>query len=401
MKKIWKDYDFTLMFTPLILTAFGVVMIYSASMVYAVVKWGYASDHYLFQQLKWVFLGSLVFLFTMAVPYQKYQKWMKLIVMFVFFSLIGVLVFGKNVGNAKSWFDLGVFSYQPSEVAKLGLIMYLSSVFAKKQNYIGDFAKAVLPPLAVTIGVLGLIGMQPDIGTAAIVFMIASVVILSSGIRFKHIFLLSVLTALITIIMVPGMKTEERSERFTGAYQPFQLPEDEGYHLIQSFIAIGTGGLSGEGLGNSVQKLGYLLEPHTDFIMAIVAEELGLFGVLFVIGSLSIIVLRGLFIARKCHDAFGSLLAIGISSMIGIQAFINMGAISGILPVTGVPLPFVSYGGSSLLVLFASVGILNNIAKQVKAQDNTSYTTTQPTQQPTTQRTSQQSFKGGRRQWVR
>jgi len=150
-----------------------------------------------------------------------------------------------------------------------------------------------------------------------------------------------------------------------------------------------------------VQKLGYLLEPHTDFIMAIVAEELGLFGVLFVIGSLSIIVLRGLFIARKCDDAFGSLLAIGISSMIGIQAFINMGAISGILPITGVPLPFVSYGGSSLLVLFASVGILNNIAKQVKAQDNTSYTTTQPTQQPTEQRTSQQSFKGGRRQWVR
>lgn len=402
MKKIWKNYDFTLIFTPLILTAFGVVMVYSASMAYAVVKWGYASDHYLFQQLKWVFLSSLVFLFTLAVPYQKYQKWIKPMMLFMLGTLIGVLAFGKSVGNARSWFDLGVFSFQPAEVAKLGLIMYLSSVFAKKQNYIGDFAKAVLPPLAMTIAVLGLIGLQPDIGTAAIIFLIAATVIISSGIRFRHIFLLSALTALIMVIMIPGMKTDERTERFTGAYQPFQLPEDEGYHLIQSFVAIGTGGLSGDGLGNSVQKLGYLLEPHTDFILAIIAEELGLFGVLFVIGSLSIIVLRGLFIARKCKDAFGSLLAIGISSMIGVQAFINMGAISGILPITGVTLPFVSYGGSSLIVLFASIGILNNIAKQVHKDENTGYTTTQPKDQPTQQTTSrEQRVKGGGQQWVR
>src|SRR5690625_600480 len=165
------------------------------------------------------------------------------------------------------------------------------------------------------------------------------------------------------------MVTDTRISRFTGAYQPFTAPEDSGYHLIQSYIAIGVGGLTGEGLGQSVQQLGYLWGAHTDFIMSIIAEELGFVGVMIVIALLATIVLRGFYISRQCHDSFGSLLAIGLSALVGIQAFVNLGAISGILPITGVPLPFISYGGSSLIVMFIAMGILNNIARSVKQQE--------------------------------
>lgn len=401
MKKLIKDFDFTLIFAPLILTCFGVVMIYSASMVYAVVK-DVPADFYLWKQIKWVMVGLVVFLFTMHFPYQKYHKLMLLIVGFMASTLVLVLIFGKNVGGANSWFDFGPISFQPSEVAKLGLIMYLASAFAKKQKYIGDFARGVVPPLTITVFVLGLIVLQPDLGTATIIFMIACTMIISSGVKYRHIFLLGMVGLIFFLLVLPSMSSPERISRFQGAYQPFADEQGDGYHLIQSYISIGTGGLTGEGLGQSVQKLGYLLEPHTDFIMAIVAEELGLIGVTIVIGLLFTIIMRGLYISRKCKDAFGSLLAIGISSMLGIQAFVNLGAISGVLPITGVPLPFVSYGGSSLVVLMASVGILNNIAKQVNIQRKESFATQPPkTSSKPRQSTYQRVNTKGGKPWVK
>lgn len=370
MKNKMKHFDFTLIITPLILTAFGVVMIYSASMVIAVVQLEVPSNYYLIKQIKWFAIGASLFFITAFIPYYKYQKVIKIIVFSVIFMLILVLFIGKNVNNAKSWFDFGTLSFQPSEIAKLGLIMYLSSVYSKKLDYINNFGRAVVPPLILTALILGLISMQPDIGTAAIVLLIAGTVIISSGIRIRHILLLTSLGAGLLAVAIPSMATDERIARFTGAFQPFSDPGGDGYHLIQSYLAIGNGGFFGQGLGQSVQKLGYLLEPHTDFIMAVIAEELGLIGVLIVIGLLATIVLRGFYIAGKCKNPFGSLLAIGISSMIGIQALINMGAVSGLLPITGVPLPFVSYGGSSLVVLMISMGILNNIAWHVRKQED-------------------------------
>ncbi|TMN23457.1 putative lipid II flippase FtsW [Lentibacillus cibarius] len=360
-----KDYDFTLMITPVFLTAFGIVMIYSASMVLAVVE-GYESSHYLVKQIQWFVLAMGAFAITSIFPYKNYQKLIKLIVLVIVILLVGVLLFGSTINNARSWFNFGPVSLQPAEFAKLGLIIYLASVYSKKQSYINEFYRGVLPPLVLTAVILGLIVLQPDIGTAAIIFLIACSVILSSGINFKHLLLLGSLGALLVLFTIPSMITDERISRFAGAYQPFEDPADDGYHLIQSYLAIGAGGLNGEGLGQGIQKLGYLLEPHTDFIMAVIAEELGFIGVIIVVGMLAVIVLRGLFIARKCPDSFGSLLAIGISAMVGIQAFINLGAISGMLPITGVPLPFVSYGGSSLLVMMMGMGILNNIAKSVR-----------------------------------
>ncbi|GAA0444222.1 MAG: putative lipid II flippase FtsW [Bacillota bacterium] len=359
-----KNYDFTLMITPILLAAFGLVMIYSASMVFAVVN-EYKPTHYLGLQSVRFAMGLGAFIVCCIFPYKYYQKLIKPIILGIILLLIAVLLFGSNVNNAQSW----IFGIQPAEFAKLALIMYLASVYSKKQEYIDQFSKGVLPPLILTGIILGLVVLQPDIGTASIIFLIACSVIFSSGIRLKHLLILIGIGVALLLFAIPYMITDERLSRFTGAYQPFQTPDSHGYQLIQSYLAIGNGGILGEGLGQSVQKLGYLTEAHTDFIMAIVAEELGFLGVVIVIGMLAIIVLRGIFISRKTKDSFGALLAIGISSMVGLQAIINLGAISGLLPITGVPLPFVSYGGSSLLVLMISMGVLNNIAMQVKKRE--------------------------------
>jgi cell division protein FtsW len=364
-----KNYDYTLIITPILLTAFGLVMIYSASMVTAVVE-GQESTYYLKRQAIWFAVGLVGFLLTCIIPYQFYQRVVKIIVITVLLMLLYVLLFGAVINNAKSWLLIGPFSLQPAEFAKLALILYLASVYSKKQSYINNFSTGVLPPLILTGVMVGLIVLQPDIGTASIVFLIACSVIFSSGIRVKHLSILVAVGLVSAFLLAPYLITDERLSRFTGAYQPFETPDTDGYQLIQSYVAIGVGGLTGEGLGQSVQKLGYLTQAHTDFIMAIIAEELGFIGVAIVIGLLAVIVLRGIFISRKCKDSFGALLAIGISSMVGLQAFINLGAISGILPITGVTLPFVSYGGTSLLVLLISMGILNNIAMQVKRRES-------------------------------
>lgn len=366
-----RNYDFTLIIVPILLAGFGIVMVYSASMVIAVVE-GHESTYYLIRQTQWFVLGLIGFTFCSIFPYKYYQKLMKIIILGIILLLAGLFFFGDTANNATSWYRFGPLSLQPAEFAKLGLIMYLASIYSKKQAYINEFSKGVLPPLILTGIILGLIVMQPDIGTAFIIFIIACSVIFSSGIRLKHLLILGGIGLLVLAVAIPNMVTDVRIARFTGAYQPFQTPDTGGYHLIQSYLAIGGGGLTGEGLGNSVQKLGYLMEAHTDFIMAIVAEELGFVGVIIVIGMLATIVLRGIFISRKCTDSFGSLLAIGISTMVGIQAFINLGAISGVLPITGVTLPFVSYGGSSLLILMISMGILNNVAMTTKKKERES-----------------------------
>jgi len=369
MLKNWKHFDFTLMITPILLAGFGVVMVYSASMVLAVVE-GSDSNFYLNRQLVFFTVALIGFAVTSFLPYQIYQRLMKIIIISCIILLVAVLFFGDTVNNARSWFRFGPFSLQPAEVAKLGLIIYLAAIYSKKQAYLDQFSKGVLPPLIITAVVLGLIVAQPDVGTAAIIFLMACSVIFASGIKWRHLSILVFAGLLLLAFAIPNMVTEERLSRFTGAYQPFNSPDLNGYQLIQSYVAIGVGGWTGEGLGQSIQKLGFLVEGHTDFIMAIIAEELGFVGVAIVLGLLAAIVFRGIYISRQCQDSFGSLLALGIASMVGIQTFINLGAISGILPITGVPLPFISYGGSSLLFMMIAMGILNNIAMQVNKKEN-------------------------------
>lgn len=392
MLKKLKNYDFILMFAPIVLAGFGIVMIYSASMVTAVIE-NHESTYYLVKQSQWFVVSLIGFILFTIIPYKKYEKYMVWNIVIALALLISVLLFGTSRGNATRWLSFGPVLIQPAEFVKLGIILYLASVYSKKQNYIDDFRKGVLPPLILTAFILALIVIQPDIGSAVTTFLIACTIIFSSGMRYKHIFLLGIVSSILVAAAIPFMITEERISRFTGAYQPFADPENAGHHLIQSYLAIGGGGITGEGLGQSVQKLGFLFGAHTDFIMAVIAEELGIIGVFIVLGLLALIVLRGLYVSLKCRDSFGALIAVGISSMIGIQTFINLGAISGILPITGITLPFVSYGGSSLLILMVSMGILNNIAASTK-KDEQDPANTKPVQQ---EQKKFVTYRGGRR----
>lgn len=388
VKKIFKSYDYSIIVVLAMLVIFGLIMVYSASIVSAVQRYGYESDYFYQKQKINILLSLLAFIVVALVPYKILQS-NKILIPMVCLSLIGLgglFVFGHVAGNAQSWFKIGASSLQPSEFVKLCVIIYLSAVYAKKQSYINEFNKGVVPPLAYLVLVLLLVAIQPDVGTAAIILLIAGTIIFSSGMSYRNIFKLAGIGFVIAIpfILITSDKlfSDVRLGRIQAFQDPFVDEQGFGWQLANSYIALGTGGIKGLGLGQSIQKLGYLPESHTDFIMAVIAEELGIFGVAFVLICLGYIVLRGIFIGIKCKDPFGSLLAIGISSMIGIQSFINLGGISGVIPLTGVPLPFVSYGGSSLLQLSISMGILVNISMFVNYEQN--YKRKEMKQQPET-----------------
>jgi len=375
VKKILKSYDYTLIITIILLCTFGLIMIYSASMAWTVQWYNKPSDFYYQRQKLFLIAALFVFIFCAIIPYKimQFTKWfLAPMVCLSILGLLGLDVFGHVAGGAQSWYQIGPFKLQPSEFVKLTMIIYLAAVYAKKQRYINQFNKGVLPPLVLLFIVCGLIILQPDYGTATIIAAIAVTIIFASGMNFKSISKLMIMTLIILLPLVFVAKdkifSEKRMSRFTVLENPFaaDIVNKSGFHLANSYIAIGSGGINGLGLGKSIQKLGYLPEAHTDFIMAIIAEELGIWGVSFVIILLAYLVLRGIYTGIKCKDPFGSLLAIGISSMIGIQSFINLGGISGIIPLTGVTLPFISYGGSSLLVLAAATGILVNVSMFVK-----------------------------------
>jgi cell division protein FtsW len=374
-KKILKSYDYSLIIVIALLCLFGLVMVYSASMVTAIQRYDYPSDFFFQKQKFNLLLATFLFVVAALFPYKamKSTKILLPMVVFIIGGLGALFLFGKVTNNALSWFEVGARSLQPSEFAKLSVIIYLSAVYAKKQTYINQFNKGVVPPLVYLILVCMLVAIQPDFGTAAIIFAIASTIIISSGMNLKNIAKLILFglgfLAPFVLFLQDEIFSETRIGRFTAYSNPFTDEQNTGYHLANSYYAIGSGGLKGLGLGESVQKLGYLPEPHTDFIIAVISEELGIFGVGFVLLSLAFIVLKGIHIGLKCKDPFGSLLAIGIASMIGIQSFVNLGGASGVIPLTGVPLPFVSYGGSSLLQLAIATGILVNVSMFVKYEE--------------------------------
>jgi cell division protein FtsW len=368
IKKILKSYDYSLIISIILLSIFGLVMVYSASMASAVQRYGVSSD-YFYQKQKLFLLGAAFFfvLFS-AFPY-KAMKSNKILGPIVFLSLIGLVflfIFGHVAGNAQSWFKIGSFGLQPSEFVKLCVIIYLAAVYAKKQSYINQFNNGVVPPLAYLLLVCALIAIQPDFGTAGIIALIAAAMILSSGMNFKNfakLVIIGMIVLLPVLLVLQGqIFSTKRVDRISVLKDPFAVEQTSGYHLANSYIAIGSGGVNGLGLGRGIEKLGYLPESHTDFIMAVIAEELGVWGAGFVIIVLGYIVLRGIYISLQCKDPFGSLLAIGISSMIGIQSFVNLAGVSGVIPLTGVPLPFISYGGSSLIQLAIATGILVNVS---------------------------------------
>ncbi|MFY4773732.1 FtsW/RodA/SpoVE family cell cycle protein [Metabacillus sp. RGM 3146] len=371
IKKILKSYDYSLILAIFLLCSIGLVMVYSSSMITAVARYDAPSDFFFKKQLLALLGGTVLFLCMMAFPYRAYlnNTFLKIVFFGSFAVLFALFVFGSVAGGARSWFKLFGMSIQPGEFAKLCVIFYLAAIFEKKQPYIHNFGKAVLPPLAYAIGICLCVVIQPDLGTAIIIALIVIAMVACSGIGTKNIMRILILIGLCIAITLPFILmnsshifTKERVSRFTGFADPFKNEKGDGYQLVNSLYAIGSGGVTGLGLGNSVQKYGYLPESHTDFIMAVVSEELGAPGVIGILALLAFIILKGFLIARKCQDPFGTLLAAGISSMLGIQALVNLGGMTGLIPITGVTLPFISYGGSSMILLMIAMGVLVNIS---------------------------------------
>ncbi|GAE34209.1 putative lipid II flippase FtsW [Halalkalibacter akibai] len=358
-----KDNDWLLIFTTFLLAIFGLVMVFSASYALGIV--GENPNPYAFiqRQIVWFGLAAFAFLVVMHVPYRLYRNLSPIIIILSVLALFLVLTpfLGRDINGAQRWIDLKVLVVQPSEFVKLGMIIYLAQVYSQKQAYIDQFIRGVMPPLVVVGIVFGLIMMQPDLGTATSILLVTLMIVFFSGAKWRH--LIGLAAVGVSLFVVFALSAPYRVRRLTSFQDPFADPTGTGFHVIQSYIAMAHGGISGTGLGQSVQKLFYLPEAHTDFILAVVSEELGLFGVLFVLGAHTLIITRGVMIGTRCKNPFGSLLAFGIVFQIAIQIIFNVGAVTGMLPITGIPLPLVSNGGSSLFITLVSLAILANISR--------------------------------------
>ncbi|WP_347551201.1 FtsW/RodA/SpoVE family cell cycle protein [Pseudalkalibacillus hwajinpoensis] len=359
IKRMFRHYDYTMIVAMSVLLIVGLLMIYSAS-YYAALRYEVPANYFFQRQLLSVAIGLVALLVTMMLPYKLYKILLKYVMIATIVLLSFVLLYGEVTNNAQSWINVFGLEFQPSEIAKITIIIYLSSVFSKKQRYISSFTRAIIPPLMFVCLIVLLVLLQPDLGTAVIILCLAGLITICSGTSWKNILFLMSLVGMAGLFSKFFLSAEQLS-RFGAAYNPFKNPE-AGYQVINSYVAIASGGIWGRGFGMSAQKMGYLPEAHTDFIMAIVAEELGFFGLLLIIGTLFYLVYRGLLLGIRMKDSFGSLLAIGISSLIGIQASVNLGVVTGLLPTTGIPFPFISYGGSSLLTVMLGMGILLNVS---------------------------------------
>ncbi|WP_250889776.1 stage V sporulation protein E [Virgibacillus dakarensis] len=364
-RKIFKQQnapDYTLLGIIFALLLVGAVMVYSSSYVWADYKYG-DSFFYLKRQLLFTGVGIAAMFFIMAIPYGTWQKYAKPILLSCFGLLLLVLIpgIGLERGGAQSWIGIGAFSIQPSEFMKLGLIIYLSVYLASHQKYITSFKKGFFPSLLLVFTAFGLIMLQPDLGTGIVLVLSCMVLLFIAGAKISHFFGLAsigIVGFLLLIISAPY-----RINRITAFLNPWEDPQHTGFQIIQSLYALGPGGLMGVGLGDSIQKYFYLPEPQNDFIFAILGEELGFIGGTIVIGLFGLLFWRGTKIALAAPDPFGRFLALGIVSMLTIQVMINISVVIGLIPVTGITLPFLSYGGSSLTLTLCSVGILLNVSR--------------------------------------
>lgn len=357
--------DYILLWTIIALLVIGVVMVFSSSYVWAEYKYD-DMFYYLKRQLLFAGAGVAAMYFTMRIPYGTWRKYAKIILILCFLLLLLVLVpgIGMKRGGAQSWIGVGAFSIQPSEFMKLGLIIFLSATLAVKQKYITSFTKGFLPLLLLIFTAFGIIMLQPDLGTGIVLVMTCMAMLFTAGARIKHFALLAILGIAGFVLLIAS--APYRISRITAFLNPWEDPLGDGFQIIQSLYAIGPGHLLGMGLGNSLQKYFYLPEPQTDFIFSILGEELGFIGGTVVILLFVLLFWRGIKVALEAADEFGRFLALGIVSMLCIQAMINISVVIGLIPVTGITLPFLSYGGSSLTLTLCSAGILLNISRSTK-----------------------------------
>ena len=359
-----KSLDFILFVTVMALLSFGVIMVFSSSAVSAYVNF---NDSYYFfkRQIIWVTLGIIAMLFTLNIDYHVWRKLAAPILVVTVILLILVLIpgLGKVVNGARRWLGFGSLYLQPSEIAKLSMVLFSSASLARHQEKITSFVKGLLPQLIILLLVFGLILKEPDLGTALAIGGTVFVLLFTAGAKLSHLTSLGfvgVAGIVAAIILEPY-----RLKRLLAFSNPWADPLDTGYHIIQSLYALGSGGLFGVGLGRSREKFLYLPEPHTDFIFAILGEELGFIGTITVILLFFLFAWRGFKVAIAAPDIYGSILAAGLTTMIVLQALMNIAVVTASMPVTGIPLPFISFGGSALIFTLAGVGILLNISRYV------------------------------------
>jgi cell division protein FtsW len=343
------------------LLTIGIIMVFSSSFVTAQTTYG-DGFYFLKRQLLWALLGILGMIVLMRIDYRIYQKWAKPFFIVAIMLLLVVLVpgVGLKVNGARRWLGVDAFSFQPSEVAKLAVIVFLARYLAGHQDSIKQFFKGFALPLLIVGLVCGFMLLQPDLGTAVTIALTSFLMILAAGTRKTHLVGLALLG--VVLLGVAIAVAPYRLARFTAFLNPWADPLGNGFQTIQSLYAVGSGRLFGLGLGMGRQKFLYLPEVQTDFIFAVIGEELGFIGALFVLALFFVFMWRGLRIALKAPDTFASLTALGITIDVVLQAFIHIGVVTGCLPVKGITLPFISYGGSSLTLTLLMIGILLNIS---------------------------------------
>lgn len=355
--------DYWILMPAVLLAGFGLVFIYSSSSYLAEHRVG---DSYYFLKRQGVFCLIGLFLLILAKNTPA-RVWEKCAYPLLFLSL-GLLVMllipgmGRTAGGASRWIGFNGFTFQPSELAKLSLAVYIAYSMAKKGPEMRSFTKGFLPHVLVAGLFMGLIVLQPDLGTAVIIGLWIMMLLFVGGVRVYQI--VALLLAFAPLVGYLVWLEPYRLRRWWAFLEPWKDPLGLGFQIIHSFLAFGSGGVFGAGLGNSKQKLLYLPEPHTDFIMSIIAEELGLMGVATIVVLFGVLVIRGIMVALNARDLYSTYLALALSTLIGLQVIINMGVVMGLLPTKGLTLPMISYGGSSLVVNFLAVGILLSVAQR-------------------------------------
>jgi len=353
--------DRVLFSATMLLVFASIVMVYSAS---ALVAFERLDQPYYFvtRQAMWAVLGVVLLGLAMRLDYRSYrnEQFIWGLLGLVFLMLVGVL-FAAPVNGTRRWFGVGGFGVQPSELAKLACVLFTALIIERRRHRIEDLRFSMLPIALVAGGLVGLILLQPDFGTSMSLLAIIAIMVFAAGLPYKYV--LGAFALLVPLFYVVLVSAPYRVRRLTAFMDPWADPLGDGFQIIQSLIAVGTGGLFGRGLMAGVQKLFYLPEPHTDFIYAVISEELGLLGASTILLCFVVIAWRGLRVSMRAEDTFGSFVALGLTVMIAVQAFVNMSVVLGLLPTKGIPLPLVSAGGSSLLVNLVGMGVLLNISQ--------------------------------------
>ncbi len=371
-KTTYKSFDFVLFITVLILLALGIVMVLSASSPSSLASTG-SSYTYVLKQLLCAIIGIVAMIILSKVDYKIYGRFYKIIYVVSLLILLLVLIpgLGRTVNGARRWINLPIVSsFQPSELTKVGLIVFYAFYLTKHKDELKNIWKGFLKPFLILAPIiLILLGVQSHFSASVLIILVISVMMIVAGSKVSHFVTFGTVgaTAGIGLMYVLAKYFNIggfRLTRITAFLDPWEDAQGSGWQIIQSLYAIGSGGLFGEGLGNSKQKYLYISEPHNDFIFAVLAEELGFVGCVVVILLFAIFIWRGILIAMKAPDMFGSLLATGITALIGLQAMINIAVVTSSMPVTGMALPFFSYGGTSLIILLCAVGVLLNISRQ-------------------------------------